>query len=91
MIEKPVYIITFNNSSDSISLYNYLKSENLNIYIIQTPCNLSAECARSIQISEYDLYKTVDVIKSHNIDVKSIHLKYVDESIRRYVYEEIMF
>ena len=87
MIEKPIYIITFDSANNSMLLYRLLKSNKLNIYMIQTPCCLSAGCARSIEVSEEE----IELIKSNDISIRAIHKKFVNKEIRRYCYEEITF
>ena len=89
MHEKPIYIITFDSSNSSMLLYNLLKNNSLNIYMIQTPCCLSAGCSRSIEVNEEEIQKVIELIKSNNIPIRAIHKKYVNKKIRRYSYEKI--
>lgn len=91
MIEKPIYIITFDSANNSMLLYRLLESNKLNIYMIQTPCCLSAGCARSIEVSEEEIEKVIELIKSNDISIRAIHKKFVNKEIRRYCYEEITF
>lgn len=91
MIEKPIYIITFDSANNSMLLYRLLKSNKLNIYMIQSPCCLSAGCARSIEVSEEEIEKVIELIKSNDISIRAIHKKFVNKEIRRYCYEEITF
>ena len=89
MIEKPIYIITFDSANNSMLLYRLLKNKQLNIYMIQTPCCLSAGCARSIEVDENEISKVIEVIKSNEAPIRAIHKKFVNTAIRRYSYEEI--
>lgn len=91
MSEKPIYIITFNSANNSMLLYRLLKNNQLNIYMIQTPCCLSAGCARSIEVDESEIEKVIELVKNNTIPVRAIHKKYVNTAIRRYCYEEITF
>ena len=76
MIEKPVYIITFDSSNSSILLYRLLKSKNLNVHMIQTPCCLSAGCARSIEVDEQDIDDPLRIIfTSNTTDALNIAIK----------------
>lgn len=89
MIEKPVYIITFNSSNSSLWLYKLLKDNRLDVYLFQTPCILSAGCSRSIEVSEKEFDKAVKIIKENNAPIGEIYKKYVNENIRRYIYDKI--
>ncbi|WP_195990081.1 DUF3343 domain-containing protein [Clostridium sp. D53t1_180928_C8] len=91
MSEKPIYIITFDSANNSMLLYRLLKGNQLNIYMIQTPCCLSAGCARSIEVDEAEIDKVIELVKNNNIPIRAIHKKYVNPTIRRYCYEEITF
>ena len=92
MSEKPVYIITFDSANNSMLLYRLLKNNQLdNIYMIQTPCCLSAGCARSIEFDESEFEKVIKLVNNNTIPVRAIHKKYVNAAIRRYCYEEIAF
>lgn len=91
MIEKPIYIVTFDSANNSMLLYRLLKNKQLKVYMIQTPCCLSAGCARSIEVDESELDKVIEVIKNNKVPVRAIHKKYVNTTIRRYSYEEIVF
>ena len=91
MSEKPIYIITFDSANNSMLLYRLLKSNKLNIYMIQTPCCLSAGCARSIEVDESEIEKVIELIKNNDIAIRASHKKYVNTAIRRYCYEEITF
>lgn len=90
MVERPVYIITFNSANSSMVLYRLLRDAKLQVYMIQTPCCLSAGCARSIEVNEDDIEKVINIIKRDNVDIGAIHKKYVNEDIRRYAYEEVL-
>ena len=75
MIEKPVYIITFDSANYSMYLYKLLKEQSIKIYMIQTPCCLSAGCARSIEVSEDKIDNVIEIIKDKNApDRKSTRL-----------------
>lgn len=89
MIEKTIYIITFDSPNNSIILYKLLKDSRLNVYMIQTPCCLSAGCARSIEVNENEIDKVIEIIKNNKIEIRAIHKKFVNKKIRRYSYEEI--
>lgn len=91
MVEKPIYILTFDSANSSMKLYKLLKDNKLNVYMIQTPCCLSAGCARSIEVSQSEIDKVIELIKTNNSEIRAIHKKYVNEKIRRYSYEEISF
>ena len=69
MSEKPIYIITFNSANNSMLLYRLLKNNQLNIYMIQTPCCLSAGCARSIEVDESEIEKVIELVKNNTIPV----------------------
>ena len=69
MIEKPVYIITFDSANYSMYLYKLLKEQSIKIYMIQTPCCLSAGCARSIEVSEDKIDNVIEIIKDEKIDI----------------------
>ena len=78
MSEKPIYIITFDSANNSMLLYRLLKSNKLNIYMIQTPCCLSAGCARSIEVDESEIEK---VIEFDSI-IDSIEYVSIDDNIK---------
>ena len=48
-INKYIYIIIFSSTSQSMLLYNIIKSAGYNIEIAATPCTLSAGCARALR------------------------------------------
>ena len=89
MIEKPVYIITFDSANYSMYLYKLLKEQSIKIYMIQTPCCLSAGCARSIEVSEDKIDNVIEIIKDKNAPIRAIHKKYVNTKTKPYVYEKI--
>ncbi|GFP77153.1 DUF3343 domain-containing protein [Clostridium fungisolvens] len=89
MRDLNVCIIAFSSASQSVNLYKILKNKKYNVYMIQTPCTISAGCARSIEIKEKDLEAIVNEIKESKIDIKGIYRKTLNESTRRYYYSEL--
>lgn len=88
-IMETVYIITFPSANSSLILYKTLKNSRIKVTMIQTPCKLSAGCARSLEIKRPDLSKVIDVIKNSNIQIQNIYEKSINPKTKRYEYIEI--
>jgi hypothetical protein len=69
------YIIVLNSSSVSIHLYKLLKDKKLNVFIMSTPCTISAGCSRSIKVTETDLEAAKQEIIANKIIIKGIYKK----------------
>lgn len=89
MRDLNVCIIAFSSTSQSVNLYKILKNKKYNVVMIQTPCTISAGCARSIEIKEQDLEVIVNEIKQNNLEIKGIYRRILNESTRRYYYSEL--
>ncbi|GKU23523.1 DUF3343 domain-containing protein [Clostridium folliculivorans] len=89
MRDLNVCIIAFSSTSQSVNLYKILKNKKYNVVMIQTPCTISAGCARSIEIKEQDLEDIVNEIKQNNLEIKGIYRRVLNESTRRYYYSEL--
>ncbi|WP_160678185.1 DUF3343 domain-containing protein [Clostridium sp. C8-1-8] len=89
MKDLNVCIIAFPSTSESVNLYKVLKNKRYNVVMIQTPCTISAGCARSIEIKEKDLENIINEIKTNNIQIRGIFKKALSESTKRYYYEEL--
>ncbi|GFZ31019.1 hypothetical protein CSC2_15450 [Clostridium zeae] len=89
MRDLNVCIIAFSSTSQSVNLYKILKNKKYNVVMIQTPCTISAGCARSIELKEKDLDAVVNEIKQNNLEIKGIYRRVLNDSTRRYYYSEI--
>ncbi|MBK1812972.1 DUF3343 domain-containing protein [Clostridium sp. YIM B02505] len=89
MRDLNVCIIAFSSTSQSVNLYKILKNKKYNVVMIQTPCTISAGCARSIEIKEQDLNAIVNEIKQNKVDIQGIYRRSLNDSTRRYYYSEL--
>lgn len=83
-----VYIVTFESTNNSLMLYKLIKNSRIKVTMIQTPCRLSAGCARSLEIKELDVTKVIKIIEDNKIEIKGIYKKFIDPKTRRYTYLE---
>ncbi|MFU0825688.1 DUF3343 domain-containing protein [Clostridium sp.] len=88
---ETVYIITFASANSSLVLYKILKDARIKVTMIQTPCKLSAGCARSLEIKKSEFNTVVDIIRNSNIKVQKIYEKRINPKIRRYEYVEVSY
>ncbi|KYH30176.1 MULTISPECIES: DUF3343 domain-containing protein [Clostridium] len=88
---ETVYIITFTSANSSLMLYKILKDARIKVTMIQTPCKLSAGCARSLEIKKSDFNKAVDIIKNSNIKIQKIYKRFINSKTRRYEYIEVSY
>lgn len=88
---ETVYIITFESTNNSLMLYKLIKNSRLKVTMIQTPCRLSAGCARSLEIKEFDIAKVVEIIKDNGIEIGGIYKKFINPKTRRYEYAEASY
>lgn len=88
---ETVYIITFPSTNSSLMLYKILKDSRIRVTMIQTPCKLSAGCARSLEVKKSDFNTIVNIIKDSNIQIQNIYEKSINPKTKRYEYTETSY
>lgn len=88
---ETIYIITFHSANNSLLAYKLLKNCRLKVVMIQTPCRLSAGCARSIEVKEKDIDTAVTTIKENSLSIQGVYKKFINPNTRRYDYVEVYY
>lgn len=63
-------LITFKNSRAAIKADNLFKTENFDVQVIATPCDISSECGMSIMASSDIRSKIETLLEKENIENK---------------------
>ena len=66
------YYVLFNNHTESMAMYQSLKSKGLNVRISPTPRELSVCCGVSLLVLEEDVERIKDIASEENLKYISI-------------------
>lgn len=73
MLNKQIYIITFDSTHHAIKAEKEIKSNNINIKTIPTPREVSVSCGLSIKFDYIDLNRIKDIIGENNLSISGIY------------------
>ncbi|MBS4534406.1 DUF3343 domain-containing protein [Clostridium sp. D2Q-14] len=74
MLNKEIYVITFDSTHHAIEAEKKIKDENIDIKTIPTPREVSVSCGLSIKFDYIDLNRIKSIIEDNNLSISNIYI-----------------
>ncbi|MBS4536978.1 DUF3343 domain-containing protein [Clostridium sp. D2Q-11] len=73
MLDREIYVITFDSTHHAIKAEKEIKKEDINIKTIPTPREVSVSCGLSLKFDYIDLNRIKSIIQVNNLSISGIY------------------